>query len=677
MNDNPANSNVTPEENLEWQLAELVDAIASEIDRAGDTLSLKSYARGVSFAIKKLSLDIEVKVRRTADGKLLFRTVGNDQMSATVLKLDFAQVLQNQLTTARKPLDGNLSVAGFSISELDALPQINPNEITALGTVGIHSVDDLERYTQTPLMIAELSRQIQIEEHRLRMWLQLPFITEVKPSKGPPGSTILIEGGNFGSQSSSNDQVFFQEKPAKIIDWREKRLTVEMPSEVSGIGLLVAQIGNQLTNAIQWEAAGVDLYVRDLIVSPAQPVAGEEIVVTADLINQGSLDSSAFEVQWEVDGEKQELQPHGLLRAQQKSEESTIRRKFTLSAGSHTIRFTADPEGKIFDINQTNGTFCKEVEVRPLQTLSIGDFRKIETLDPLLNDNLGPADVLSLLFRGLCRLNPETGQLEPDIAQSWETKIENDTRLFIVHLRDQMYFHNGQMLTADDVKFTYETIKQVNSTLGSLVNTIVKDITIEDNRTITFSLPSPGDRIASSDSVPPRSITRRLLTIGIVPQSLYQTDPKSFGRRPIGCGPFQCNSFTPGKIIRLGAFRKYVLGEPRLAQIDIHFNLDVNLLIDMLDRYEVTAAVLPYSARVESQLRGSGKWILKPLVESSESPESESLLHVQSTYIHERAPNVLNTNWNAHLWYYEQPPSREIQLSSTGPEFSIISLPAE
>lgn len=675
MNDKPANSNGTPKENLEWQLAELVDAIASEIDRAGDTLSLKSYARGVSFAIKKLSLDIEVNVRRTADGKLLFRTVGNDQTSATVLKLDFAQVLQNQLTTARKPLDGNLSVAGFSVSELDALPQINPNEITALGTVGIHSVDDLERYTQTPLMIAELSRKIQIEEHRLRMWLQLPFITEVKPAKGLPGSTVLIEGGNFGSQSSSNDQVFFQEKPAKIIDWRDKRLTVEMPSQVSGIGLLVAQIGNQLTNTIQWEAAGVDLYVRDLIVSPAQPVAGEEIVVTADLINQGSLDSSAFEVQWEVDGEKQERQPHGLLRSQQKSEESTIRRKFTLSAGSHTIRFTADPEGKIFDINQTNGTFCKEVVVRPLQTLSIGDFRSIETLDPLLNENLGPADVLSLLFRGLCRLNPETGQLEPDVAQSWETKIENDTRLFIVYLRDRVYFHNGQLLTADDVKFTYEMIKQVNSTLGSLVNRIVKDIKVKDNRTITFSLPSPGDRIAASDSIPPRSITRRLLTIGIVPHSLYQTDPKSFGRRPIGSGPFQCNSFAPGEIIRLGAFRKYVQGEPRLAQIDIRFRLDVNRLLDLLDRYEVTAAVLPYSEQVESPFRDSSDWTLKPLLESSESPES--LLHVQSNFVHERAPNALDTNWNAHLWYYKQPLSRVIQLSSTGPEFSVISLPAE
>jgi hypothetical protein len=87
VNSESANPNKNNDENLEWQLSELVDLIAAEVDRAADTLSLKSYARGASFAVKKLSLDLEVKVRRTADGKLLFRTVSDDKTSSTVLKL--------------------------------------------------------------------------------------------------------------------------------------------------------------------------------------------------------------------------------------------------------------------------------------------------------------------------------------------------------------------------------------------------------------------------------------------------------------------------------------------------------------------------------------------------------------------------------------------------------------
>ncbi|HEY9653133.1 MAG TPA: hypothetical protein V6C95_20920, partial [Coleofasciculaceae cyanobacterium] len=70
-----AENNDTTIDNQEWQLADFVDAIAAEIDHAEDTLSLKSYARGMSFAIKQLSLDLEVTVRRDTNGRILFRTV--------------------------------------------------------------------------------------------------------------------------------------------------------------------------------------------------------------------------------------------------------------------------------------------------------------------------------------------------------------------------------------------------------------------------------------------------------------------------------------------------------------------------------------------------------------------------------------------------------------------------
>jgi len=84
--------------NTEWRLADMVDAIAAEIDRAEDTLALKSYARGMSFAIKQLSLDLQVAVRRDSDGNIKFRTAEPNATGSTTLKLDFAQILQNQLS---------------------------------------------------------------------------------------------------------------------------------------------------------------------------------------------------------------------------------------------------------------------------------------------------------------------------------------------------------------------------------------------------------------------------------------------------------------------------------------------------------------------------------------------------------------------------------------------------
>ena len=191
-------------DNREWQLADFVDAVASEIDRAEDTLSLKSHARGVTFALKQLNLELEVKVRRDTTGRILFRTTNPDEASATVLKLDLAQMLQGQLHALRKPLND------ANGRDLNTLPEITAIEIAALNNIAIYSVDDLERYTQSTAMIVEVARKSNIADARLRRWLGLPYIAELKPPAGTPGSTVLIEGGNFGAIAAPSATILFQ-----------------------------------------------------------------------------------------------------------------------------------------------------------------------------------------------------------------------------------------------------------------------------------------------------------------------------------------------------------------------------------------------------------------------------------------------------------------------------------
>jgi peptide/nickel transport system substrate-binding protein len=637
----PANQT---DDNVEWQLSELVDAIAAEIDRAQDTLSLKSYARGLAFAIKTLSLDIEVKARRSTDGRLLFRTVDKGESSATVLKLGFAQVLQSQLNGVRKPLADDLAAAGIGVASLATLDEIaSAEESAALHAVGIHALDDLVRYTQTPQLMAELSRKTRIPEARLRQWQQLPFMTEARPASGPPGSTVVIEGGNFGNQPGF---VFFQQKEIKILDWRESRLTVEIPVDCAGPGLLVAHVGDQITNPLPWETASVDLTVRDMMIIPAQPAEGDEIVVTAELVNQGNLDADAFAVQWQIDGQSAESLAHGPLLAQQRSQESSIRRKLKLSAGAHRITFTADPAGKLPDVNRQNGTFSKQVLVRTRQKLTVGDFRTIGSLDPLGNEQWGPADVLRLIFGGLGRLDPETGTLTPDLAEAWDLRTTNGgvTR-FVVRLRDGVYFHNGAPLTLDDVKFTYETLlNKVDSPWYELAKGTISEVRIlnRNERTLAFGLK------VDSEGLSPLALPPQLLTVGLLPQKAYTADPAQFGRRPVGSGPFQLSEFIPGQAIHLAAFRQYVQGKPRLDQIEIRSEPAAERLIQMLADQTVTAAVFPYTQALAEQLVASGQADWQPI---PAPPAAPTLLHVGTSKVHERFPNAFDTGWNAHLWY--------------------------
>ncbi|RQH35899.1 hypothetical protein D5R40_19670 [Okeania hirsuta] len=369
------------QDNIEWQLADIVDAIAAEIDRAEDTLSLKSYARGKSIGIKQLQLDLEVNVRHTSEGEIKFRTVEPGKNSATVLKLDFAQILENQLQSVRKDLTQPIST-----QPLTTLLNITASEIKRLNRIAIYSVDDLERYTQTAAMLAEVSKKTDIEEIKLRQWRKLPFLSQVQPAKGEPGGEVVIEGSNLGEQQP-NDVVLFQGKPAEILSWTNSQLRVRTP-DVVGSGPLFAIIEGQTTNLLNWESVEppkptVDLAVRDIRVlftkgKEVYPAAdsinlGKKVSLTADLINLGNVASEPFAVQWLISAPHIKTRPivmeHGSLEPNQTASENSIRYDTRLTPGEYNISFTVDPNNKYPDINRENNTFTKKIVVKDKQPI--------------------------------------------------------------------------------------------------------------------------------------------------------------------------------------------------------------------------------------------------------------------------------------------------------------------
>ncbi|MEB3180847.1 MAG: ABC transporter substrate-binding protein [Nostocaceae cyanobacterium] len=695
MNNELENSSLSTDTtpvNIEWQLAEMVDAIAAEIDHAEDTLSLKSYARGMSFAIKQLSLDLQVNVRRDDKGRILFRTADANQSSATVIKLDFAQILESQLQGRRqldRPADRR---------PLANISGITEAEIQALNAIAIYSIDDLERYTQTAAMLAEVSRKTGIADIRLRKWRQLPYIEVPKPAKGIPGSTVLLEGGNFGNNPDPNTVVLFQGKPATITSWSDSRIIVTMP-QASGTGVLFAVIGGEMTNTVPWEATTVDLVVRDIVFSPGTPAEGDAITFKADLLNQGGGASGAFNVQWTIDDKPQPLQPHGTLQPGQVSEESSIYFKLeNLSPGKHTIRFTADPENKLPDVNRGNSTFSQEFVVTPRNQMTIGDSRKLEHFDPLRMSNLSTSDIFGLLFRGLVTRDPKTGEMMSDIAKSWTVKtsdnpvairnaatpnnpgdkrpidnpstppvisrpiddkippirrpprpIDDDPRppkdknwqqIVTFTLREDVFFHNGSKLTADDVVFTYQMVKQTKSIWNELTAQI---IAVQADNATTVSL-------ILREQTSFKSLPIEAWMLPIVPARIYKSAPEKFGFNPIGCGAFQIESFAPGsETMKLTAFREYFQGQPRLDSITMLTINDSQKLVNLIREGIANAVVLPYNEKLYNQIKDTPEWIVQPVPASA-----PTLIYAQSKQVLERQPNSFDLTWNAHLWYVQK-----------------------
>ena len=646
--------------NTEWRLSDMVDAIAAEIDHAEDTLALKSYARGMSFSLQKLSLDLQVTVRRDDNGQVKFRTAEPNSTSTTTLKLDFAQLLKSQLGDDRRKLEQNIDRR-----PLDAI-SLAPKEIRALNAIAIYAIDDLHRYTQTTAMIGEVSRKTDINEARLRQVLGLPYLEALKLDRGLPGSIILLEGGNFGAVQPSQASIYFQGVALPIFAWSNARIQVQIPPTAMGNGVIFVVIDNQISNTIDWQVLMVDLIVKDITITPSNPQENDEITLTASLVNQGTGVASAFAVQWSIDGQDQKPQPHGILPPGQASQESSLVLKTRLPAGNHKFSFTADPEKLLADIDRANSTFSQSITVTAAQNVSFGDYRVVDSLDPFVSEQPWELrqSVLSLVYRGLMRFDPTNGALLNDLSQplpqiesdqaiersaliKGDRAITPDVRIVVpirdvqpsvtYQLRQDVRFHDDTALTPKDVVFSYQ--RAMKSSLWSEMLSVITNIEIIDRATVVFTL---SEKLAAK-------LNPQIWTLPIVPARPYQADPKRFITNPIGCGPFiaALKQDERSGLVQLTAFDQYYRGKPRLQNLSIVLQANIKELLNLLVSGKLSAISLPD----QEGLAENPKSLQDKYQIIRTTTGQSTVLHIQARSLLERLPNNHETNWNAHLWY--------------------------
>jgi peptide/nickel transport system substrate-binding protein len=187
--------------------------------------------------------------------------------------------------------------------------------------------------------------------------------------------------------------------------------------------------------------------------------------------------------------------------------------------------------------------------------IKIGESRAPTEINPLTTDSTISANLLDLIFDTLVR-PVSTGKVEPGIAERWEISQDHATWTFF--LRKDVFFHDGTPLKAEDVKFTYEALKNSNKKLG-YVNLLmnIKEIHILDPYTLQITLSKPDNAFWGA-----------LVFYGIVPKKLLEKDPqyKEFNQHPIGSGPYRFVSQDKEEVV-LEANENYFEGRPYLDKI--------------------------------------------------------------------------------------------------------------
>jgi len=160
----------------------------------------------------------------------------------------------------------------------------------------------------------------------------------------------------------------------------------------------------------------------------------------------------------------------------------------------------------------------------------------------------------------LYRWNADYSALEPHVATSWDWN-EDGTELSII-LRDDVMFHNGEMLTSEDVKASFERCMDPDNGSGHYgFLTPISDIEIVDDYNMKIIL----DNFTSG-------FEEYLVRLAIMPKSIIESDPESLKTNPVGCGPFKFVEWIKDQAVVMEKFDDYYVPDfPYLDGLEYRF----------------------------------------------------------------------------------------------------------
>jgi peptide/nickel transport system substrate-binding protein len=170
--------------------------------------------------------------------------------------------------------------------------------------------------------------------------------------------------------------------------------------------------------------------------------------------------------------------------------------------------------------------------------------------------------------------------MAPSLAESWT--VSNDGLVYEFALRKNVRFHNGDVMTAEDVKFSFERYRGV---FQSAFKERVAAVEIPSPTKVRFRLKQPwpdfmlfyGTTIASAGWIVPKKYVEKVGDDG-------------FKKAPVGAGPYKFVSFTPGIELVLEAFDGYWRKAPDVKRLVLRIVPDPATRLAALKRNEVDIA---------------------------------------------------------------------------------------
>jgi peptide/nickel transport system substrate-binding protein len=206
------------------------------------------------------------------------------------------------------------------------------------------------------------------------------------------------------------------------------------------------------------------------------------------------------------------------------------------------------------------------------------------------SSSAGVREIEQLLNGGLSLLDAR-GELQPQLAETVPT-LENgfwrllpDGRMETTwKIKPSVHWHDGTPLTVDDLLFT-ATVAQDRSLAMSQDEgfRFVESVEAPDSRTLFVTWKSTfvdADKLfTQTSSTRNLPLPKHLLEPAYLEDKLNFTQSPHFGPEYIGTGPYRLKEWALGSHLIMEANHDYVLGRPKIDQIEVKFILDTNTMV--------------------------------------------------------------------------------------------------
>ncbi len=216
--------------------------------------------------------------------------------------------------------------------------------------------------------------------------------------------------------------------------------------------------------------------------------------------------------------------------------------------------------------------------------LRYGTETEVAGFDPHTISSHASLRVMAQVYNQLVDVDEDLNVI-PELATSWEISEDNLTYTF--HLADNVYFHSGRKMTAEDVKYSYERI--LNPDLGALGNSAsyaggVASVEVVDELTVKMTLSAVNVAFLSSQSSSYCSI---------VDKDVVEANEGSLLRADGGTGPYTLGEWVPDNHVTVNAYDKYFdeAGKASFDAIEFYVMTDASSRLNALRTGEVDLIV--------------------------------------------------------------------------------------